>query len=151
MTTETAATELFDYSIDEFPVNARTRGALKRASITTLSGLEHALLSDDDLPGIGPKAADDIDHALDALEADMERRVAVQRVFAAHGRVANLLMEVTDLMLAADENLNKQAVRTATAKLLRETLRDTAGAVRVLAPELPEMESEVEDSEQGGA
>ena len=148
-TADTATTtELFDCSIGELPVNARTRGALKRANITTLSGLERALRSDDDLPGLGPKAAEDIGHALDALETDGERRAAVQLIFAAHGRVANLLMEVTDLMLAGDERLDKQAVRTATAKLLRESLRDTTRAVRVLAPEVPEMECEAEDSER---
>jgi hypothetical protein len=135
--------ELFDCSIEEMGLNARTRGALKKVGVTTLDGLEKALLGDQELPGLGPKAVDDIDRALDALEADGHRRTAVAAILGAHDELANLLMLMTDMAIdGAQEGrkLNGPAVRGCVADMLRRTLRETHGALQVLAPELPDAE-----------
>jgi hypothetical protein len=145
--------EMFDCSLEEMGLNARTRGALKKLEVTTLDGLEKALLSDQGLPGLGPKAAEDIDRALDALDADAaanrRRTEAVAAIFRAHDELANLLMLMTDMAidlsagkdcgLAKDRQLNGPTLRKETADMLRRTLRETYAALQVLAPELPDM------------
>ncbi len=132
--------ELFDCSIDEMTLNARTRGALSKAGITTLSGLEQAFLSGGP-PGIGPKGAADIEQAFDALGADLDARRAAGAIYEEHSRLANLLMHTTDLMLSVDaehtsKRLNEQNIRKATADLLRDSLRKTVDALLLLVPQL---------------
>jgi hypothetical protein len=136
--------ELFDCSIEEMGLNARTRGALKKVGVTTLDGLQKALLGDRELPGLGPKAVEDIDRALDVIEADTEadrhRREAVAAILGAQAELANLLMLMTDMAIDGGRKLNGPAVRGRTADMLRRTLRETHGALQVLAPELPDAE-----------
>jgi hypothetical protein len=135
--------ELIDCSIEEMGLNARTRGALNRLGITTLDELEKALLSEQGLPGLGPKAGEDIDRALDKMEADTEaerqRVTAVEAIFRARDELADLLMTMTDLAIAeGGRKLNGPVIRKGTADMLRRTLRETHGALQVLAPELPD-------------
>jgi hypothetical protein len=137
--------ELFDCSIEDMGLNARTRGALKKVGVTTLDELEKALLGDQELPGLGPRAAEDIDRAIDALEAHIEadrrRRTAVVAILRARDDLAELLMNIADLAIdGAPEGrkLNGPVVREGVADMLRRTLRETHGALQVLAPELPD-------------
>lgn len=139
----TQIVELPDPPIDELPVSARTRRTLDRAGITTMGGLEQAMLGDDAIPGMGPKSLDDIDHALDKMEAENARCVAVGQLLAEHNRLANLLMLALDLAFLVEdggtEKLNRPLIRGKTASQLRESLRNTHAALQVLAPELPDV------------
>jgi hypothetical protein len=139
------STQEFDCSIEEMGLNARTRGALKKVGVTTLDGLEKALLGDQGLPGLGPKAGEDIDRALDALQADADadrhRAEAVAAIFRARDELAEVLMLMADLAIDGKpegRKLNGPVLRGHIADVLRRTLLETHAALQVLAPELPD-------------